>query len=293
MRQIVVRRAELQLFSESFGPDAAPAILLLAGNGCSATYWPAEFLEPLVAAGFRVIRFDYRDTGASTHRPYKNLPYTLEDLVADALAIADAHGAPQFHAVGLSLGGFLAQRLALDHGARLLSLTALMSTSDYSTLLHTFSGGEAPTSGLPAPSQTWMAALGQLPPTLSPEDAVVESWVLATASPADRAYWRSLVQAAAARGNDAAAGEAHRDASLASGRNNLLGELAHCQVPTLFIGGSLDPIFPPGHAEASAKATPNGRWLQLDGLGHGLSPAFIARIAAEVVAHATSVASRH
>jgi pimeloyl-ACP methyl ester carboxylesterase len=292
--EIQVARDGIRIWAQALGADEAPSFLLLAGNGCSATYWPDAFCLPLVDAGFRVIRFDWRDTGASTHRPFDEHPYDVDDLAEDALAVADAFGAARIHLVGLSMGGFIAQRMAIDHPERAMSLTSMLSTSDYAVMLHTFCGGDPPTSRLPAPKKEWLDALGRLPPNLSLPELLVESWRLASGPRAtfEPEYWRDLVESATRRGDDTLAGDAHRKASLRSTRKNLLPELAHAKVPALFLGGSEDPIFPPGHAEASANAMGAARSVILDGLGHALSPAYMARLVEEILAHVRSAAGQ-
>jgi len=283
-----VPRAGIRISVQSLGVQSAPPLLLLAGNGCSSVYWPDRFCAPLVDAGFRVLRFDYRDTGDSTHRAFDENPYDLDDLAQDVLCILEAFDVPRVHLVGLSMGGFLAQRLAIDCPERVLTLTSLLSTSDYAAMLHPFSGGEPPTSNLPPPSARWLAELAQLPGDLSHTDLLVESWRLASGSKADfdPIYWRQLLGDAARRGDDSLAGDAHRSACLRSARLNLLSELPKLSVPSLFIGGSEDPIFPPGHAEASATATPGGRALQVEGLGHALEPSFFSELANAIVQNA-------
>ncbi len=288
MFETQVERAGIRLRAQSLGAGDAATVLLLAGNGCSAVYWPDAFCGRIVEAGFRVVRFDYRDTGASTRRAFEQHPYDLDDLADDVRSIIDALQLNRVHLVGLSMGGFLAQRIALDSPQKVASLTSMLSTSDYGVMLHTFYGGEAPASGLPAPSAEWLAALWRIPPGLSPTELLIESWRLANGqrAPFDRNYWKELVESAAALGDDLPAGEAHRQACLRSPRKNLLGELRRLTVPALFIGGTGDPIFPPGHAEASAAAAPGGRALSVEGLGHALNPEFFPRLTSAIIEHA-------
>ncbi|RKG90052.1 alpha/beta fold hydrolase [Corallococcus terminator] len=286
MHEQHIDRGDVRIAYQVLGARQAPPVLLLAGNGCGASYWPDAFCAPLLQAGLGVIRFDYRDTGASTHRAFEAHPYNLDDLSGDVLAILDALEVERAHLVGLSMGGFLAQRLALRTPRRVASLTSMLSTPDYGVMLHTFCGSEAPTSGLPPPSAEWLAELGRLPPDLSPSELLSESWRLANGSraPFDAAYWRDLVATAAARGDDTSAGDFHRQACLRSSQKDQLQALRRLAVPALFIGGSEDPIFPPGHAAAAADVS-GGTALLIDGMGHALNPAWFDVLTAAILAH--------
>jgi pimeloyl-ACP methyl ester carboxylesterase len=265
-------RGEVRVAFEVFG-DGDP-VLLLAGNGCSSAYWPDEFCALL---GARVVRYDYRDTGASTHGTH----YDLDELAADALAVLDAADVEHAHLVGLSMGGFLAQRLALRHPDRVRTLTSMLSTPDYSVMLRAFSGGPAPTSRLPPPSSAWLAALAQIP---ADADLLLESWRLAHGSraPFDEAFWKALFARTRA---DLPAGELHRQACLRARDLDLLPLLPELRVPALFLAGSEDPIFPIGHATAAAAAAPGARCVTIDGMGHALGPAHFAPVAAAIVDH--------
>ena len=110
----------------SFGDAAAETILLVNGLGSQMTRWPEAFCEKLVAKGYRAIRFDNRDTGLSTWPAEK---YALADMANDAVAVLDAAGVNQAHIAGVSMGGMIVQRVALDHPGRVLSMTSIMSTT--------------------------------------------------------------------------------------------------------------------------------------------------------------------
>ena len=134
----------IELDYQSFGPADAPAILLIMGLGAQLTRWNDELCEALVARGYRVIRFDNRDCGLSTHfddapqpdigaalrngTPLK-VPYTLDDMAADCIGLLDALGIERAHIVGASMGAAIAQLVAADYPERTLSLTSMMSTS--------------------------------------------------------------------------------------------------------------------------------------------------------------------
>ncbi|MDC0709946.1 alpha/beta hydrolase [Stigmatella sp. ncwal1] len=282
-----LRLHDTDLWYEDRGSPGDPPILLLMGNGCSSAFWPEPFVGLLVRGGRRVIRFDYRDTGRSSHFDFDQAPYSLDDIERDVLGLMAHLGLPRAHCIGLSMGGFLAQRMAVRHPSSVASLTSMMSTSDYAVLLHTFSGGEAPTSGLPPPRQDWLEALSKLPAGLSPLELSVESWRLANGSraPFDAEYWRDLQRLADTRGDDSRAGDHHRRACERITDKNLLGALRHVTAPCLFIQGSEDPIFVPAHAEAAAQAVPSGKLRIVDGMGHALNPAFFELLADALLEH--------
>src|SRR5918997_1219886 len=116
------------LAADSFGDPADPAILLIMGGGASMDWWEDEFCERLAAGPRFVIRYDHRDTGESASYEPGSPGYTGRDLVTDAVELLDAFGLASAHVVGLSMGGGIAQAMALDHPGRVASLT-LMSTS--------------------------------------------------------------------------------------------------------------------------------------------------------------------
>src|SRR5689334_23981272 len=127
-RQRMVRANGVDLCVETFGEQGDPAILLIGGAAASMDYWDDRFCQ-LLAEGERfVIRYDSRDTGQSVSYPAGRPGYTLGDLMGDALGVLDAFGLVSAHVVGISMGGGIAQQLAVRYPGRLASLT-LVSTS--------------------------------------------------------------------------------------------------------------------------------------------------------------------
>jgi pimeloyl-ACP methyl ester carboxylesterase len=141
----------INLCVETFGEPADPAVLLIAGGSSSMDWWEDEFCRRLAAGSRFVIRYDHRDTGRSTSFPAGAPPYSQTDLAADALGVLDALGVARAHLVGLGLGGALAQRLAVAHPQRLLSLT-MMATGPADTPTPTPPDPTATTSPPPEPS---------------------------------------------------------------------------------------------------------------------------------------------
>jgi pimeloyl-ACP methyl ester carboxylesterase len=128
MEPTIVHANGADLCFQTFGDRSDPAILLVMGAGASMDWWEDEFCERLAAGSRYVVRYDHRDTGQSTSYPPGAPGYTGDDLVADPIALLDVLGVRAAHVVGLSMGGALAQLMALDHREHVASLT-LIATS--------------------------------------------------------------------------------------------------------------------------------------------------------------------
>jgi pimeloyl-ACP methyl ester carboxylesterase len=261
----VVRANGVDLCLETIGDPADPAILLIAGAQGSMLSWEDEFCERLAAGGRRVIRYDHRDTGRSvTYAPGKP-EYSGRDLVEDAVGILDVLGLESAHVVGISMGGAIAQFVALDHPERVASLT-LISTSPAVP-------GER---DLPPSSKELQAYFAEPPqePDWADRAAVVEYVVesarpfAARSRPFDEAPWRELARRDLDRSNDIAASMTnHFLAEEGPGSPKRVGEIA---APTLVLHGTEDPLFPYGHGEALAKEIPNAELVPLEQTGHEL-----------------------
>jgi len=255
---------DAQLCVETFGDPADPPVLLIMGGGGSMDRWETPFCARLAAAGRHVIRYDHRDTGGSTSYPPGEPGYTLDDLVTDAVAVLDGLGIERAHLVGLSMGGALAQRIAVDHPERVLSVT-LMSTSP--------AGSGAPE--LPPMSdelRAMYAGGGPAAPDWDDREAVVR-YLIAVERP--HAGRRGIDEPAL---RELLGGIYDRSISMPSGGNHFLvdgsdmpyARLREIAVPALVIHGGDDPLLPPGHGEALARAIPGASLLVIDGLGHEL-----------------------
>src|SRR3984957_678619 len=142
-----VRANGIDIEYESFGRESDPLILLIMGFGAQLIFWPDPLCEGLAAKRFRVVRFDNRDVGKSTHLAgqsapdpralfaevmagrHPHVPYTLNDMANDVVGLMDALGARHAHIVGASMGGMIAQLVAINHPERTKSLTSIMSTT--------------------------------------------------------------------------------------------------------------------------------------------------------------------
>jgi pimeloyl-ACP methyl ester carboxylesterase len=262
MRQLVTANG-VRLCTESFGERSHPALVLISGSSGSMDWWRTAFCQRLAAGGRRVIRYDHRDTGESVHSKAGAPDYTGDDLVADVVGLLDAFGAERAHIAGVSMGGGIAQALALDHPERVASLT-LMSTSP-----------QLP--GLPPPAASLAAVFENPPPR--PDwserdqvvDYIVEDHVNYTGTlPFDADEVRAVAEVVVDRTIDIEA--AMTNHSLLSGGSELDSRVRRIAAPTLVLHGSHDPLFPLPHGEALAREIPGARLVVLEGMGHEVPP---------------------
>jgi pimeloyl-ACP methyl ester carboxylesterase len=262
----IVNANGVGLCIDTAGDAADPAILLIAGLSSSMDGWEPEFCERLAAGGRFVVRYDHRDTGQSVSYPAGKPGYTGADLALDAVGVLDALGRRSAQLAGISMGGALAQQVALAHPERVDSLV-LISTSPAD-------GGGAE---LPPPSEklrAWFAA--EVPkPRWTERAAVIDYLVsyerqLETAEYFDEAHVRALVARTVDRTRDVAASVMNH--GLAAEGEPARGRLAEIAVPALVIHGTADPLFPYRHGEALARAIPGAGLLPLAGVGHQAPP---------------------
>jgi pimeloyl-ACP methyl ester carboxylesterase len=258
--------ADVELCAEAMGDPADPAILLIGGAAQSMDWWEDELCSRIAEEGRFVIRYDHRDTGESTSYPAGDPGYLGADLVTDAVAVLDAFGVGRAHIVGLSMGGGIAQELALWHGNRVASLT-LMSTTPIDPSIE----------GLPgtAPELAEFFATEGPEPDWSDREAVAAYLVdfegaLAGPGHFDEHRVRTIAGAVFDRSHDMAATMANHFAldDDASGESSL----GSIDVRTLVIHGTHDPMLPLEHGHALADVIPGARLLELKDVGHQMPP---------------------
>ncbi len=266
--RIVMTPDGSELHSESFGSPGDPAVLLIMGATASGRWWPEGFCRSLAESGCYVIRYDHRDTGESRKYPPGEPGYTLGDLADDALAVLDAHGIGQAHFVGMSLGGWLTQMLALTHPGRVLSVTLIASEP--------LASPDAEIPPIDPAVIAYHSAVGEL-------DWTDRSAVVAFQT----GLWRLLTGPGRTFDSDAVAIIAAADfercgdplamfnhATLGGDpaeMQPLLDRLDEIRVPTLIVHGTHDLVLPFAHAVRTAKMIPRARLLTLEGAGHELN----------------------
>jgi pimeloyl-ACP methyl ester carboxylesterase len=254
----------VELAVERHGPDGAPALLLIAGGAQSMDWWTPEFCDLLGAGELQVIRYDHRDTGQSSTSPPGQPDYTGDDLTADPLRILDALGIERAHLMGMSMGGAIAQTVAVRAPDRLRSLT-LVETSP--------AGGDH--GALPPPSPQ-VAATWQEP---EPEiDWADEAAVIDYRVDVERPYTGPL-GLDEGRVRALATLEVRRTRNMASSMvNHFVAkpgasvDPAEIRVPTLVLHSADDPMFPLPHGETLARVIAGARLVRLEGVGHEIPP---------------------
>jgi pimeloyl-ACP methyl ester carboxylesterase len=250
---------DIELCFEIFGEPEHPTVLLIMGLGFQLVHWPEVFCRRLAAEGFRVVRFDNRDAGRSTHLPGRR--YTLEDMADDTVGLLDVLGVDSAHVVGASLGGMIAQVIAIRHPGRVRSLTSIMSTT-----------------GRRGKGRTSLRVLRHrfTRPPRSVEEAIERRVrVFATVgSPGfaqDLDELRRVTALAFERDPDARAGRRrqYRAVREAGDRTEALRSL---RLPTLVIHGTADLMCHPSGGRATAQAVPGARLELIAGMGHDLPP---------------------
>jgi pimeloyl-ACP methyl ester carboxylesterase len=252
------------LHSEAFGDPGRQPVLLIMGAMASGRWWPDEFCRQLAGRGRYVIRYDHRDTGESTSYEPGKAGYKVEDLADDAVAVLDAHTGKRADLVGMSLGGYLSQLIALKYPDRVLSLTLIASER--------LALADPAMPGISPAVIGYHAKAGSL--DWSDKKAVIDyqigAWRLLTGS--GRTFDARAVEEIAGADHDRTRNplSAFNHAGLGDAEG-WVGRLDEIRAPTLIIHGTEDPVHPYAHALALKSAIVGSSLLTLEGAGHELN----------------------
>ena len=283
---------------EDTGESDLPAVLLVMGLGMQLVAWPAAFVGALQEAGFRVVRFDNRDAGLSqsfSHLGVPNLmlasmrhrlglrvdaPYSLHDMAADTLGVLDALDIPSAHLVGVSMGGMIAQRVALAAPRRVLSLTSIMSSSG--------------ARDLPGPRPQVLKALFGRSHGRT-EDAIVDHTmkllhvIASPGFPSDQEAMRDRVRLATRRAFNPTG--TMRQMTAVAADIHRADELPRIQAPTLVMHGQDDPLVPFACGHDTARRIRGARMVAIPGMGHDLPPGVVDRLLQSLLPHLRQTAA--
>lgn len=278
MNQRRIRAGQAELFSESIGDRHATPLLLIMGAMASGVWWPKAFCAQLAARKRFVIRYDHRDTGRSTSYSPGETRYSVETLADDALAVLDAYGLQDAHLVGMSLGGYLSQLVALKAPSRVRSLTLIASER--------LALADPAIPGMDPRVPAYHARAAKLDWT--DRNAVLEyqvgAWRLLSGSAHefDEAGIRALAEEDLERTPNPLTPFNHAGLRDATGWVNRLDEIG---APALIIHGTEDPVLPYAHGLALHAALRNSRLVTLKGTGHELHVADWPLIIDSIIEH--------
>lgn len=263
----------VSLYYESFGADADPTLLLVNGLGSQCINFKQEFCELFAARGFRVVRFDNRDVGLSSH--LKGGPrYTVDDMAGDGFAVLDAVGARTAHIAGWSMGGMIVQAMALQHPDRVLSLTSVMSAPG----------------AIPGERDPDVLAAFTAPPAQTREEAAQRhlAGLRAWGSPAFFDPERITADSNAAYDRVWDPGGRSRQAMAVGASPSRVEALGALKVPTLVVHGDADRLVSLEGGRATAAAVPGARLEIVEGMGHDYPPQLWGRMVDLITTHAKS-----
>ncbi|MGI8491454.1 MAG: alpha/beta fold hydrolase [Acidimicrobiales bacterium] len=287
---------EVQIYYETFGNPAEPALMLVNGLGSQCVNYRSEWCQMFASEGFRVIRFDNRDVGLSTKFDHfdpdpmgvaravaagevPQVPYTLSDMAADALAVLDAVGIDRAHVMGLSMGGMIVQQLAIEHPDRLLSMTSVMSSTGDRDV-----------------GQSTPEALSLLlSPAPRDREGVIARYlegIRTYGSPAcfDEDRLRAMAAEAYDRGFNPAGQARQMTAIMASPSRT--EALRGVRVPALVLHGDQDKLVDMSGGRRTAEAIPGARFEVMEGMGHDYPPQYWDRWVQLVTDHARTAGAR-
>jgi pimeloyl-ACP methyl ester carboxylesterase len=291
-----VRANGIEIEYDTFGRENDRPLLLVMGLGGQSIMWDEGFCEGLAERGHFVVRYDNRDVGLSTKFDAHGLPnvlalmtggasagpvpYTLDDMADDAAALLDALELDTAHVCGASMGGMIAQTLAIRHGRRVRSLVSIMSSTGNPSL--------------PQAKPEAMAVLMSPPPTdrASSLDAAVRTWrtIGSPGFPFDETKIRERAGRLFDRSFHPQGVARQLAAILAHGSR--VEKLRDVKAPTLVIHGAADPLVPLAGGEDTARAIPGAELLVIEGMGHDLPEGAWPRIVGAISEHTAKAETR-
>lgn len=283
----LIQANDIEICYDTFGEDTNPAFLLIMGLGGQMVAWEKDFCQEIASQGYFVIRFDNRDVGLSTkleeapvpdvmammQGEFVEVPYKIIDMAKDTVGLLDALNIPKTHLCGVSMGGMIAQSIAIEFPERVLSLISVMSTTG--------------NPDLPPPKTEASAAL-LAPP--EPERSAhieqgIEMWRILEGGilPFDEEFIRSRVSRTYDRSFYPLGTIRQLAAIISSGSRK--EALKSINIPSLVIHGTADPLIPIEGGQDTADAIPGAKFVSIDGMGHNITPPLAPQIIREIIAH--------
>ena len=275
-----VKANNIDIWYEDFGNPSNTTVLLIMGAGAQCIMWNMALIKKIVNAGYHVVRFDNRDIGLSTWIDnFNTAPYSLEDMAADTIGLLDALSIEKAHIIGWSLGGMIAQLIAIHYPDRILSLTSWMST---------YWSFDPDVPCMSDEMTAWFEkSMGGNPPEIKEEiiEANIKTFRMfsGTRFPLDEQWLKSMLEESYDRGWDLRTTQNQTAATMAS--PSRLEELKNLKIPTLVIHGTEDPVINYAHGVVCAKVIPGAKLLLLKGVGHEIPSVIVPEAVEAVLKH--------
>ena len=277
----------VKIWSESFGNRANPAILLIMGAMNQSIFWPEGFCEELARSGFYVIRYDHRDTGKSDGFDFQVDPYDLTTLKNDAITVLNSHGVKKAIVVGLSMGGYIAQLIAIENPESVSNLVLISTSADHRPYMNATMGQPVVGNSLPPPTSRFLNYIErsiQSPPTTRDEitSNLIEGWRVTYGGRKifpEAKIASAIVLSGNRSKNDVMPMNHALAINASSDRLELVKEIT---APTLIIHGKYDPCLPLEHGMYLSDNIPNASLTVFD-MGHSFQWSWGSEVAAEII----------
>ncbi|MEK6733688.1 MAG: alpha/beta hydrolase [Pseudomonadota bacterium] len=285
MQELLIKNFNIELCTQIFGDKENPAVVLIYGAAGQGILWNIDLCKTLAKNGYFVIRFDNRDTGKSSGFEYEEAPYNLFDMAKDIISILDEFKKDRAHIVGMSMGGYIAQVLALNFPQRINTITLLMTT------INSLALRGIKINNLPGHDSEVIRGISEIyqAPRLSLDDKIdslTKIWQLFNGDREKFPYeeWRQLAGESYSRARSKNAVKNHRLAVLNSpgDRSDFLKNI---NVPVLIIHGEADPIIRVEHALYTKQHLPKAKLLIIQKMGHILSSFFVDEVSDALLGH--------
>lgn len=273
-KKYIKNKNGLEIYTESIGDPKNPPVLLIMGAMNQGIFWYDLFCEELANTGFFVIRYDHRDTGFSSVVDFEKNPYSLDDLTKDAIDILDRYNISQAHIVGISMGGYIGQLLAINFPNRLLTLTLISTTADHRPYMDATMGNFSNKYKLSYPSEKFIKYIENSKnnlPKIEKEfiNAQIEGWKIFFGNELNNENLNELIRLIdlSNKRNKNKLSPFNHGLAVARSKDRL-ETIKNIKVPTLIIHGENDVCFPIDHSQYLNMEISNSKLEIVENMGH-------------------------
>ncbi|MDF3047132.1 MAG: hypothetical protein K0R73_250 [Candidatus Midichloriaceae bacterium] len=281
MNSKIVYTDGIEIFTQSFGERSNPPVILIMGATAQGIMWQDSFCEALANLGLFIIRYDHRDTGKSSRIDYFAKPYYLSDLANDALAILDSYCLESAHFIGASMGGQIAQNIAINHPGRVMSLTCIMSTPNHLVFVDGFEGKDTSHHELPSSNQQilkyYQSILGIKASSSEEAHAMYEQALKKIMLMPEHLIETRIFEGRILKRLKSLTHVHNHSIAMASSKD-LHNDLHKIKAKTLVIHGKDDFILPVEHGRKLAQLIAGAKFIEYENMGHSFNKLVFHRL---------------